>query len=177
MLFQLHQNTKNNHAAVEAYLNFLAKLIDVHCSRHLKNKNNFFIPTPIKIMQLTLFFFISFILSHRVLSSSLSSSHNLSHLSSSHLSHLPAHTVAVPAQPMPSTFHAIPAHAVCQALISLIKLSSPSPRCRHPSPRLSPRRPSQSTLGQCSLFFCSEFFSSGCLLFWLNFSGFGVILW
>ena len=105
-------------------------------------------------MQLTLFFFISFILSHRVLSSSLSSSHNLSHLSSSHLSHLPAHAVAdprhpsphrrrptpsqptpspthaIPAQPTPSPTHAIPAHAVavCQALISLISQPTlPSP--------------------------------------------------
>ena len=59
-------------------------------------------------MQLTLFFFISFILSHRALSSSLSSSHQFSQALISLIS---------------------------QALISLIKLSlsSPSPHRRRPS--------------------------------------------
>ena len=63
-------------------------------------------------MQLTLFFFISFILSqsHRVLSSSLSSSHHLFHLSSSHLSHLPAHAVAVPTHPIADPRHPNPRH-------------------------------------------------------------------
>ena len=51
-----------------------------------------------------------------------------------------------------------------QALISLRRRRCPS-RCRH-------RR--QPTSSQCSLFFSSEFFK---LLFWLNFSRFGVILW
>ena len=60
------------------------------------------------------------------------------------------------------------------ALISLIKLSSPNPRCRRPSPRHcrpSPRRPSRSTSGQCSLFFCSEFFHLGVWYFGLIFLG------
>ena len=168
MLFQLHQYTKKALQQWRQSYKFLlicynAHLsIDVHCSRHLKkdrcalqqtykkNKKQKIIQPPIKIIQRTLFFFISFILSHHA----LSHHHSQAQFSYQALIFL-----------------------ICQALISLIKLSSPSPRCRHPSPRLSPRRPSQSTLGQCSLFFCSEFFSSGCLLFWLNFSGFGVILW
>ena len=81
-------------------------------------------------MQLTLFFFIPFILSHRA----LLSSHQFSHLS-----HLPAHAIVVPIHA--SLTHAILAHAIAiyqalisQSLISLIKLSSPSPHRRRPNP-------------------------------------------
>ena len=116
-------------------------------------------------MQLTLFFFISFILFHRALShhhsqaqfshqalinsliklSSLSSVKLSSLSSSSHLFHLPAHTIAIPTHTV-----AVP---------------------RHPSPRLSPRSPSPSTSGQCSFFFCSEFFHLGVCCFGLIFLG------
>ena len=87
-------------------------------------------------MQLTFFFFISFILSqsHRVLSSSPSSFHHLFHLSSSHLSHLPAHAVAVPAHAVADPRHPSPAHAVAGP-------RHPSPRRRRPTPsQPSPRR-------------------------------------
>ena len=78
-------------------------------------------------MQLTLFFFISFILSHHALSSSLSSSHQFSH--HSHLSHLSAHTVVV-CQALISL--------ISQALISLISQPTPPNPPHSADPRLRP---------------------------------------
>ena len=149
----------------------------MHCSTRLKKKNLF--KPLIKIIQvLTVlyFFFFSFFYSrpHCALSHHLKLSHQalISPISliSSHLQATPS-----PSQP---TFISL----ICQALISKprcrrrrpsplsslssvklsflssLKLSSPSPRRCHPSPRLSPRS-ARSTSGQCSLFFCSEFFN------------------
>ena len=80
----------------------------MHCSTHLKKKK--FNPTPTKIIKLTLFFFHSFILS-------------------------PCHH---PSQHLSSQFSQALISFTHQALISLIKLSTPS--SSQPSPR--PRRPS-----------------------------------
>ena len=101
-------------------------------------------------MQLTLFFFISFILSqsHRVLSSSLSSFHHLFHLSSFHLSHLPAHAVAVSAHVVADPCHPSPAHAVAGPRHPSPRRCQPTPSQpspRHPSPRRRRPTPSQPT--------------------------------
>ena len=62
----------------------------MHCSKHLK-KN--FIQPPIKIIQVTIFFF--FILLFYLTVVSLFITLKLNSLINSHLSHLPAHSVAV----------------------------------------------------------------------------------
>ena len=114
--------------------------------------------------------------------SHLSSSH-LSHLSSSHLSHLssshlPTHAVVVVVPTHShlsrlSSFHLshlssshLLAHVV---VVAVPAVAVTIPRC--PRPRLNPRRPSRSTSGQCSLFFCSEFFNLGVCCFGLIFLG------
>ena len=127
----------------------------MHCSTHLKKNFN---PTPIKIIKLTLFFFILLFyfraiisvlskalisvlralisLTHSQFSQALISlTHQTLHaiavpspsqpsprlrrpcrLSSSHLSHLPAHVVVVPSQPFQPT--PSPSHAVTKLILN-----------------------------------------------------------
>ena len=100
---------------------------------------------------LSLFFFILlFYLS--VLSLIISSS--LIKLSS--LRSLSSALISKPRRHRPSPLSSL--SSVKLSFLSSLKLSSPSPRRRHPSPCLSPRS-ARSTSGQCSLFFCSEFFN------------------
>ena len=102
---------------------------------------------------------------------------HLSHLSSSHLQ-----SMSSPSPSQPTLISLI-----CQALISLISqapISQPSPSPSQPSPSPShtvlayasayaiPAHASaRSTSGQCSLFFCSEFFNLCVCCFGLIFLG------
>ena len=135
MLFQLHQYTKK---ALQQWIHkfllicYSAHLqIDVHCSNHLK-KNNLFKPS-IKIIQVTIFFFHSFILSHQ----SLSHHHPQAQFSHQALISLISQPMLQPSPSQPSQPTLI--SLICQALISLISQPMPSP---------SPSQPSQPTPSQ-----------------------------
>ena len=121
---------------------------------------------------------LSLIISSSVLSSaliSLISSHLPAHAVTvtvpdhSHLSHLSSfhllvHAVAV----------AVPAHSHRSHLSHLLSSHLPTHAIVVAVPTVTvaiPRRPSQSTSGQCSLFFCSEFFNLGVCYFSLIFLG------
>ena len=114
--------------------------IDVHCSRHLKKKK--FIQPRIKIIQLALFF--SFLLFYLTMLSLIV-------------------TLKISSLKLSSIYRRLsPRLSPCY----------PSPRLsphRPTSLRLSPRRPNQSTSGQWSLSFCSEFFHLGVCCFGLIF--------
>ena len=97
-------------AAVKAKLKFLADLIDVHCSTHLKKKKNFN-PTPIKIIKLILFFFILlFNLRAISLRALISLTHSQFSQALISLTHQALHAIAVPLPSQPNPRHRRPRH-------------------------------------------------------------------
>ena len=112
----------------------------MHCSKHLK-KN--FIQPPIKIIQVTIFFF--FILLFYLTVVSLFITLKLNSLINSHLSHLPAHAVAVSSSLISDRFCRPTPSPISQSVplslsVTLTSLSLSLPT--HPKPH---RRPSSPT--------------------------------